>query len=98
MSEREREKEKEKLLIVGYMRQINITNIPLDIINLFILFYHATYKILQFSKIYCTQKAYVFSDDNKCVTRSRTSGGMAYIVADIEPVKDGIHCWRIKVI
>ena len=37
-------------------------------------------------------------DDNKCVIREpSTLGTYRWIFPDIEPVKIGIHCWRIQV-
>ena len=95
-----RTKEEDCLLIYGYIRIQNISKIeiPTDIKELFIQFHHEEFRRLKFSKKFvCNEKGYEFSEDNKCVKRCDPSG-MNWILVDDEPVKQGIHCWRIQVI
>ena len=53
-------------------------------------------KILKFSTEFITPNELQLSDDNRCVKKINTSDH-TYVLADIDPVTTGIHCWRIKV-
>ena len=56
------------------------------------------YEILKFSAIYRSNadtNDLILLDDRKCV--KNTCGRCRYILADIEPVTNGIHCWRVNV-
>lgn len=53
-------------------------------------------QILQFSTEFISQSGLQLSDNNKCVKRINESGH-TYVLADIEAVTTGVHCWRIKV-
>ena len=65
-----------------------------DIINITLKFYNQV-KILKFSKQYGGGDI-KFMDEDKCVIHKDCSH--TYVLADIEPVKSGIHCWRVQVI
>ena len=88
----------DELLVFGYIRcdiDIDDDEIPMDIINLCMLFYHLNFEILSFSTEFCGQDIYQFTQNNQCVTVLES--GHNFILADVEPVTQGIHCWRIQV-
>lgn len=91
--------ERDILLISGYLRtesnKLNII-IPQELTTLFYKCYHLLFEIVKFSTIYLTEDAFILSDDNKCC--KRIDGAHAYILADCNPVFEGIHCWRVQVI
>eukprot|EP01084_Bolivina_argentea_P272506 463999_1 len=88
----------DELMVTGYLHKyMKDTMIPPEIFNLLLLWYHITYKILQFNPEYLTYWGTCkLLDDNKLATRRVT--GYASVICDIEPINKGIHCWRIKVI
>ena len=91
----------DELLVYGFIHKplLKPLNIPLEIINLCLKFYMELYEILKFSddkkKHYICERLQL-SEDRTCVSRpGYTECG--YVLADIEPVTYGIHCWRIQV-
>ena len=64
-----------------------------DIIPI-IIKYAQQFKILTFHSTFKNQGV-ILSDCSKCATK--TSTGNFYVLADDDPVKTGIHVWRVKV-
>lgn len=94
--------EKSALLVYGCIRsenEIYKLHIPDSIIDLVVLWYTDTFQILQFSDEFCDRKAFRFEDDRKLIVRQPESidRGHRFIVADIEPLMEGIHCFRSQV-
>ena len=75
-----------------------------DITHIIIVYYNIT-NILKWSRIYKSKNgtSFEFSDDDKCVKKVNESiyistfPSYKWILPDIEPVKEGMHCWRINV-
>lgn len=83
-------------LVHGYIKQeSNDIDIPLDVISLCVLFYLETYEILRFSEKYKSDDGIQLIDDRKCA--HKVGSRHRYVLCDIEPVSEGIHCWRVKV-
>ena len=94
--ERER---KTKLLISGYIKKQKLSiTIPLDIVTVVFQFYFNTFMVLKFSSTFIARGDFILSDDNKCVRRKEPGYARRYVLVDIDPVKTGIHCWRVQVI
>ena len=95
-------KEKSELLVYGCIRLENKTaklQIPESIIELVLDWYLETFQILQFSDVFCDKKAFKFEEDRKFIIRQPDSvdRGHRFIVADIDPLMDGVHCFRAQV-
>lgn len=91
-------KEMDELLMYGYIRcdiGINNDDIPLDIMNLCMKFYHLNFELLPFSQEFCSDDTYQFTENNQCITV--IADNHKFIVADVEPVTTGVHCWRVQV-
>eukprot|EP01084_Bolivina_argentea_P141969 249450_1 len=59
--------------------------------------HYSKIEILKFSPQYMSDDGHLeLSDDYKCVTHSG-SDSHTYILADIQPVTNGVHCWRVQV-
>ena len=93
---------KSELLVNGLIREYCKTyqlDIPDEIITLFFIWYHIKSEILKWSETFHYQSKFSsaidLSQDNTVVRVD--SWGPAYILADVEPVTKGIHCWRIEV-
>ena len=89
----------DELLVHGYInRQITykLQGIPTDIMNLFVLFYHIPFQLLSFSTKYKSRDGIIYTENNKCIVR-RGVFSHRYVLVDIEPVTEGIHCWRVQV-
>ena len=87
----------QRILIIEYwfrilMRQ-NVEISINDIIPI-IIKYHQQFKILTFHSTFKSQGV-ILSDCSKCATKKRE--GNLYVLADDDPVKTGIHVWRVKV-
>ena len=92
-------RQRDELLVFGFIRfddAVSNKEIPTDIMNLCTDFYHLVFEILSFSDKFCSDEAFTFSDDNRCVTA--VCDGHKWVLADIEPVTEGTHCWRIQVL
>ena len=95
----EKRKKQSKLLTFGYIRIHKLTTkIPTDIINMIFKFYFETFIILKFSSKFIEKEELSLSDDDTCVTRVYPTFDRKYVLVDIDPVQNGIHCWRIQVI
>ena len=83
----------DELLIHGYIKHQKYLSIPIpiDIINLLLLFYHIEWEMLKFM---ANTKGFKLSEDRLCAIK-QDKWIIQSIVADIEPVKSGIHCWRV---
>lgn len=90
-----------EMLVYGYVKRESkdFAEIPLDIINICLLFYMELFEILTFSTEFISDDGIELMDNNKCVMRCDDRGMIwhTYAMADIEPVSEGVHCWRIKV-
>eukprot|EP01084_Bolivina_argentea_P106370 190366_1 len=85
-------------LVFGYIR-LNNNKLPKDVMATCLLFYHLKYDILTFSQQYKTNDAaLILYDGNKCVHRILNEDDFGYILGNIEPIKTGIHCWRLNVV
>ena len=90
---------KNESLVHGWIRgqtKTRSVEFPIDIINICLLFYMEVYEILKFNDQFIAETGIELSDDNKCVTRVKGSYHRS-IMADVEPVFEGIHCWRAQV-
>eukprot|EP01084_Bolivina_argentea_P227717 384634_1 len=89
------------LLVYGYWRSyckmLSVQSYK-DVVHLCVSFYCTWFKILKWNTIHYTNNILTLNDNNKCVKRLDGSNEHAYILANIDPVKDGIHCWRIKTV
>ena len=91
---------KDHLLVQGFIRiysQEFSINIPPEIHQLFFLWFHITAQILTWNAEYRSMNTIQLSEDKVLAKRNPVSFQPSYILADIEPVFDGIHCWRIQV-
>ena len=89
---------KQRMLIIEYWFRTLIeqnTEITIKDIIPIIIEYAEAFKMLPFHLIFKSQ-AITLSDDNKCATKTAGSSNI-YILADDDPVKTGIHVWRVKV-
>ena len=88
-------------IVHGYIRRLMIADIPSDIIKMCLSFYLLNYQILRWSKEYKTNDAgLILFDNDKCVKRTDYVTNQRlyrWILPDIEPVDNGIHCWRVKI-
>eukprot|EP01084_Bolivina_argentea_P229575 387437_1 len=91
-----------RILCNGFLRTINIEeieHIPNDICNICVQYYNYSTS-LTFSPIYHIKDGFILSDNNKCCTsgnHSQNHGFGSYILADIIPATNGIHCWRVHI-
>ena len=90
-----------ELLVHGFIRKqckkMNI-KIPLAIIDLFFIWYHIKCIPLPFSLKYISSKRIALTENNYCATsKSGNDDTYGWVLADVEPVFKGIHCWRIRV-
>eukprot|EP01084_Bolivina_argentea_P125637 222576_1 len=94
-------KETAKLISEHWCRTIlnRITISMTDIISIITLFCYRDPKILQWSTIFKSPNGYLkLIDDRKCVQRNDTERYLyEWIMPDIDPVLNGIHCWRVHV-
>ena len=63
------------------------------------MFYLELFEILRFSEEFHSDSIGLI-DDGKCAKKGGKGAqrwGHSYTMADIEPVFEGIHCWRVKV-
>ena len=92
---------KQELLVHGYIQQqiskLLKVQIPVDIIEVCLLFFMSVFEVLKFSQIYKSHNGITLSDDNKCAIRAGAFNNHEYIIVDDKPVFKGIHCWRVKV-
>ena len=89
--------QQDELLVYGYIHKQSFdVHIPTDVIELCLSFFMQLYEILRFSEQYKSSDDTHLSDDRKCVKRL-TTYGHRYILADVDVVTNGIHCWRVQV-
>ena len=88
---------KYKHAVAGYIRNMQTSEIPESIQLIILLFYHEGIEVMKFSATFRTNGIYQLSDDDKCAKVISTGWNAGFILADADPVKSGIHCWRIKV-
>ena len=98
---------KDRYLTFGFVRRLHsllsdmkenrdlYKNLPELIMHIVLSYFHLFHEILKFSTEYKSSDGLQLSDDNQCVKRK--GSGHKYILADIEAVTKGIHCWRIQV-
>eukprot|EP01084_Bolivina_argentea_P155204 270477_1 len=91
-----------ELLIQGYLNQTKIIdNIPNELLQKILSFYHIKYEILTFNKNLIYSDHFELSDDDKCATRSGKNRhaflGIDSVYPDQVPLKHGVHFWRIKI-
>ena len=98
MSEPFLDKVQSEILVHGYikMESKNASEFPLDIMNICLVFYLELFRILRFSDKFISKDGTELRDDNRCAIKS-LEFGHNYIMADVEPVFNGIHCWRVQV-
>ena len=86
------------LLTAGYVRNHKLaTEIPKDIINVIFEFHFESFVILKFSSDFIAKKGLLLSDDNISVTRIPPLWERKYVLVDIDPIQNGVHCWRVQV-
>ena len=90
-----------EIQVYGYIRQQTEAmslEIPIDIMNICLSFYFETFEMLQFDAKYKSETGIILTDDRKCAKREWIGRDWyRYVMADIEPVREGIHCWRVNV-
>ena len=102
-------KEKDVLLVYGYMHNQSFFNklqIPIEIIEICLKFFMEIYQIQQFTddieSHYRSSDGLLLTENRTCVRRVFDNSckweECRYILADIEPLTTGIHCWRIQVL
>eukprot|EP01084_Bolivina_argentea_P189747 326244_1 len=94
------------LLVFGYTHDLCYTlniEIPVALIQSIVQWYYQPYKILRWSKKYCSKNSFVFKNDDTVAVRQcnlQTGagfyGGHRYILADITPLYTGVHCFRAQ--
>lgn len=94
---------RDHLLLHGYMREycqkLKVFDFIAALLDICFDYYHLRFEVLKWSKVYMTIGDLELSDNNKCLTRT---GGHNYvcnyqwIIAEVEPVFTGIHCWRLQ--
>ena len=88
-------------IVHGYIRRM-MTDIPNDIIKICLSFYLLDYQILKWSQEYKTNdEGLILLDNDKCVKRTDYVANdrlHRWMMPDIEPVDNGIHCWRVKIL
>ena len=98
---------KDRYLTFGFVRRLHSSlsdmkgnrdlykNLPELIMHIVLSYFYLFHEILKFSTEYKSSDGLQLSDDNRCV--KATKSNHKHILADIEPVTKGIHCWRIQV-
>ena len=79
-----------RVLAVQKMNTISIK----DILSIIVKFAEES-KILRWCPTY-RGVGVTLSDDNKCA-KSKSAGYNVSVLADVDPVTNGIHVWRVKV-
>eukprot|EP01084_Bolivina_argentea_P239198 402052_1 len=92
-------KQKEQALVHGYIRKCQKyvrVDIPNDIIEMIAKFYVAIFEHLQLVKI-CTDKDnnLILKDNRYLATILKKYQWELCVQADIKPIMDGIHCFRV---
>ena len=89
------------VMIWEYWFRMELPNnkITIEDISKIMITYYNIARILKWRK---KEKGYKFMDEDKCVKRFTgghevQTNGCRWILPDIEPVNQGIHCWRVKV-
>eukprot|EP01083_Nonionella_stella_P027834 76668_1 len=87
-------------LVTGYFRENCPATtsgfvVPRQIIKTCLMFTTPLYQTLTFSDTFKSAKGFVFFDDRQCVRKLDNYPRTTWILSDVEPVYDGIHCWRI---
>ena len=104
---------KDELLVFGYIKKRNkqfCIIMPQDLIEIVLMFYMQIHEILKWSRKYIGKLSKYhhlhsngptswieYSDNDKCVSKKNKYDGNFYVLADVEPVSDKIHCWRVYV-
>ena len=96
-------KKQATLLTAGYIRIQKFatempTKIPTDIINVIFEFYFETFMVLKFSSTFMAGQGLQLSEDDLSVTRIPPAWDRKYVLVDIDPIHNGVHCWRVQVI
>ena len=89
------------MIIINWIR-LNFKNsdsnpFPFDIVQLIVnIFLYENIKLLQFNEEFKHPEVELH-DDNKRATSTRPKGGCTNVMLDCDPVKSGVHVWRIQV-
>ena len=100
--------EKTKNIVFGYLRhcentylskETNIGNIPNIIYHICLLFYWNWIEPCKFSQKYRSKNGVIILNENKTVLYKPIArdGKYCWIAIDMDPMENGIHCFRIKV-
>ena len=89
------------LLIMNWIRNHSNShqadNFPLDIIQLIVnIFLYEKIEMLEFDEE-LKHPQVVLHDDKKRATSTRSSGACTSVMINCDPVKSGVHVWRIQV-
>eukprot|EP00484_Ammonia_sp_Unknown_P029498 CAMPEP_0197034598 /NCGR_PEP_ID=MMETSP1384-20130603/12666_1 /TAXON_ID=29189 /ORGANISM="Ammonia sp." /LENGTH=285 /DNA_ID=CAMNT_0042464547 /DNA_START=57 /DNA_END=914 /DNA_ORIENTATION=+ len=86
------------LLVDGYIRSvqglIHLYTIPTAVNQICTLFYSSIIRRLQWNDQYYTDTKLTLQDDKYLVVHTADSG-YACVSADIEPISQGVHCFRV---
>eukprot|EP01084_Bolivina_argentea_P239197 402050_1 len=94
------QQQQDETLVHGYIRKYQKDihfNIPNDIIEMIALFYVPIFELLQFVKIstISDEDNNLTLEDNRFLVKSHAYRWNLFVLADIEPIMDGIHCFRV---
>eukprot|EP01084_Bolivina_argentea_P239194 402044_1 len=94
------QQQQDETLVHGYIRKCQKHihfNIPNDIIEMIALFYVPIFELLQFVKIstISDEDNNLTLEDNRFLVKSHAYRWNLFVLADIEPIMDGIHCFRV---
>eukprot|EP01084_Bolivina_argentea_P095846 172308_1 len=85
-----------RLIILYWFRTAVQKRISIEDIIQLVFPYCKVLEILQWSTEFKSKLHLELSNNNQCVKYVGQQNDHRFIVADIEPVCSGIHCWRIK--
>ena len=81
-----------------WFRTIIEQNISIDGIIKLIQTYWNPITILKFDAKYMSNNSLKLIKDDTCIEVKDYGGQNHYALANCEPIKHGLHCWRIKVV
>eukprot|EP01084_Bolivina_argentea_P239193 402043_1 len=92
------QQQKKETLVHGYIRtcqkQIHF-DIPNDIVEMIGVFYIHIFELLQFVKIGTDVNNNLILEDNRYLARINGYRWQLFVLADIKPIMNGIHCFRV---
>ena len=84
----------DELTVYGYVRTASCMDIPIDICRVIYDFYHLLIVVLSFDDKLKSTDGIKLSEDKLCAIGTV---GHRYALTTVEPVFEGVHCWRVLV-